>query len=786
MSVKKIKDAIKNNNIHQLNLLIPTVRNQDQRTECFHFAIEHGTFEAVACFLEHKQDPEAKCRNLTPLQLSATKGREGISKLLVEHGADIQTSLMPLIEKYDIASVQHFIQTFPETIANNHNLLDLFLHNAQNKISPLSSKYSTKTQESEASLISDVLSLIESIKNIQNESIKNAIFTYNKYSPMYRAIALGNIEIASAIMHTQGVQPQHCHTAIESSNFTIAKLLTSNPDDPNVLVWDSSNIGKTLLHRAIDKLESGIGEDRYNILVNLLDTTPDLDPNIVSIINQEKYTPIYLAVKKKLSNVVELLATRECLDIYTIKEVGAEPELIRTNLNQGFTDLHGHHITPLHLAIKNASEQRNINIHEYKKWLEIAKCLITEGAKRGTIDLDLKSEGLTPLITCISAGLNDVAAILVRSGANVAISSSLNGVEVSAIDLATTTNNMVLLPLLEAANAIQNNKLPNKNLDEIDATSLVGSRFLNSQHLLQQLIKNPESQHDDLAKSTQQSHELLDWLFAIKTTSDSVRAQIASIEADPYKLAFYTTLRWELTSAYNAAQVILTGHVPLVSESFGRNLSTLSSTLKTAGNVIPAFGIFVKMAGSIVAHIDENRRKQMFEHFQFASDALEMAGFAEAIARKLILSDLHFREKEAGILARINAEYREIFDHIDMENPTTRGKKDAKMVACMIISKILEQGSANPDHIAEITKWVVDEMGDSQLEMDEIDISNLPSLLPTALMATHNSSEQQPLLQADAREPSCCHSLRQCYDKTRHDLGLVGHNHNIDQLDGSH
>lgn len=130
----------------------------------------------------------------------------------------------------------------------------------------------------------------------------------------------------------------------------------------------------------------------------------------------------------------------------------------------------------------------------------------------------------------------------------------------------------------------------------------------------------------------------LEAVIAKEKLSQAEQQQIAQITADPYKLAFYQALRWQLNSVYLASSAISSNMVQNQSQG---TLGQIGSLLDGLSAYTPLIGIGVSILGQILLGIDQTTQSDRVDCYaKLAVDSNEMAKLAEYIARKVILLDL--------------------------------------------------------------------------------------------------------------------------------------------------
>lgn len=128
---------------------------------------------------------------------------------------------------------------------------------------------------------------------------------------------------------------------------------------------------------------SGANDSEINTLIN---SGADIDFQ-----NADEKTPINVAAEKGHTHVIKLLITR-----------GANLSLV-DNLKQ----------SPLSVACRNSKKDANYNID--KKWLEIIRLIIQAGAPTNEYD----NLGKTPLLICVNKGDAVSSELLVKNGADI-------------------------------------------------------------------------------------------------------------------------------------------------------------------------------------------------------------------------------------------------------------------------------------------------------------------------------------------------------------------------------
>jgi ankyrin repeat protein len=737
-------------------------------------------------------------KNYTPLMTAASAGQLDIVKYLItEHKADVAQktdagtasslavgnnhyNIVEYFEQYmevdsavleaiarngDALELQRYIPKLPKDAAKYENLLTMLLEGVTKRFATLDHDFDRSTklkglanQEAAQKINAEreklVAEIVAVIKKIQEYDELKILFLHDGHAPMNRAIAIGSVEIVDSLYDVGAATERHFKVAIEKGNPQILQLVSAFAYPYNISYDDQGNIiryhyydtrdpgnEKTALYIAIQKLIGKEGQeyqDRLAIVRYLL-TSLEIDPDMLSSVNKKAYTPLFFAIDHGLFDVVKLLVDREgiiILDPKTRRYHSGSPKPLATDLNAGCHDeAQRHIITPLYQAIEKFKQQKGFSTVEYR----ILRYLIINGSKTGHLDLNLASDigsnKYTPLLQAISKNMLPVIELLIHYGADLNVKGVVDNIHYLPIDFAkkhsSRLHNQKIIKLLKTAESLDNNEIPDlEGFPESSALALTNKQALD----LQKSEAITIEEYIALKSTVIRLESMVQALWPMIEAHERIKSEILAIKANPYQCAFYQELRWELTSGYALAQLILTGKVKLAPEEFGVNLGTCGRALSAAGEHIPIFGIVATVVGAAMVRVSEERRKLMLEHFKsIACDYVDFVGISEAVARKIVQSNLPIGQKQESIFAKIKGY---ISEHVDLANilrnfgqgenygeEVLHGKKDAKIIAGLIISKILTKGSQNPEHIAELVWWVSEDLN-QEIMLDGMESSN--------------------------------------------------------------
>jgi ankyrin repeat protein len=721
-------------------------------------AAKSGQLEIVKFFItEHKVDINQITESGTAIVLASENGHNEIVEYLRAHSAasDIAnfSTLEAAVKSGNIAALQQAVENFPEEVVKHPNLLALCLENAKTKFATLSrdlyeatqvaglidSQKAENTRNEQSKLAKDCVDII---KKIHKNASLDALFSYENYTPMIKAIGIGNVDLVEALGR-KAVKPRHMKIAIEKGNFEIAMRICNAVSNYNKSYDEKGNLlrrdyyesivsqknesDKTALYIAVEQLVNCENyTERLSIIEYMLKDF-QLDPDMPSLVHRKTYTPLFFAIDHGLFDVVKELVDRAGIIINDPKKRGwhipSGNDQFATDLNAGFHDEAHHHITtPLYQAIKKFKPYREKESESAKNSRKILNYLIINGTKSGHLDLNLHSDmgpnKCTPLLQAISENMPGVVELLIHYGADLNIEGMVENKKYKPIDFAKEKHFHQIVKFLEAAEALDNHELPDlEGFAESSVTALTNRKALD----LQKSETVTTEDYMELKSTVVKLESMVQYLWPMIEAHEKIKSEVLAIKADPYKYAFYQELRWELTSGYAVAQLILTGQVKLAPEELGVNLGTCGIALSAIGEHIPIFGLVAKVAGAAMVYGSEVKRKLMLEHFKsFACDYVDFVRISEAVARKIAQSNLHIEQKQEGIFAKIKGC---ISEHLDLANilrnfgegenysvEVLHGKKDAKIIAGLIMGKILESGSKQANHVSELTRWVSNEI----------------------------------------------------------------------------
>ena len=276
----------------------------------------------------------------------------------------------------------------------------------------------------------------------------------------------------------------------------------------------------------------------------------------------------------------------------------------------------------------------------------------------------------------------------------------------------------------------------NKGIEDLRDRVLQMEQSCETEHIrqseLQQQVKCLRQEALEYKESTERFEEILkdadilQTMIAREKLSQVEQTKIEEIERDPYKSAFYETLRWELNAGYLAATAIATGMIK--SQQQG-NLGKAGKVVKALSGAVPFVSSGVKLLGSIMVKVDANKQMPMMACYaHFVTDSIEMSILSEEIARELANAYLKVQAKKIGLLERARTylldkastmkpvgeisdfaealeggaelfsnKITETGENIVASNivgvhAESQGESDAKIIAQLIIGKILAGG----------------------------------------------------------------------------------------------
>ena len=201
--------------------------------------------------------------------------------------------------------------------------------------------------------------------------------------------------------------------------------------------------------------------------------------------------------------------------------------------------------------------------------------------------------------------------------------------------------------------------------------------------------------------------------------SDKAKEEVARIEADPYKNAFYLEIIKSLNAVYIASISIRSQMVANQQHGIMGGIGTLLSSVSSH---IPFAGIAVDLMGQVLEGLDGVQQGKNIENYiSFARDQVLMAEIVEKIARLLALKELTISEESFNISDSIDAVNTLIsggvkgavvgmavnaIDYLttqEQDDPKMKqGESDAAAVVKLIIKNIFAGKYAKETHLNKV------------------------------------------------------------------------------------
>ena len=260
------------------------------------------------------------------------------------------------------------------------------------------------------------------------------------------------------------------YVALNNKHTDVAQILLNNGADKNAALMPAAWWGKTkaieflLGHGANINYKGGMGETKWTPLMHatyhghkdavklLLEKGAD-----VNIMNDKMETPLSIAIKKKYTDIAELLVANgantdlvfKLTAIQSIikptKEIGKNQTLLMQAAYHGRKDLvsflldEGADINALSSTNKSA-----LSIALERGHTDIVKMLLEHGANSNHL-ARMGDKKWTPLMHAVYHGKTDMVKLLLEKGANV---NALNGIEESVLSIALKRKNADIAKIL--------------------------------------------------------------------------------------------------------------------------------------------------------------------------------------------------------------------------------------------------------------------------------------------------------------------------------------------------
>ena len=350
-------------------------------SDLLELAIDKDGTEAVEIILNHGIDIDAKLpeSQMTPIQLSLTKGLSQITRLLIKNGASVdtkdingQTLLQQAIIRIDIELIELLINhgANVHTKGKNERPLILALENGLPEVAEL---------------------LIKNGANINTQSI------YGK-TPLHICLEKGYIELAKSLI-------------TKRANYNLDSI---------------DNDWITPLHLAVD---NGFQEIVKLLIERKVNSSPE---------TRDRITPLHYASLKGLSDIVKMLLKagakteiQNCHGMFPIHLaiLSENMDVVKLLIEHGAKI--NHIVVPIPSASTDYLHQTPLNIAAMKGLEDIVNILIKNGA-----DLEIPDDKKhTPLLKAILWRKTGVLKLLISNGANVNVTYGEPGQYISPLHI---------------------------------------------------------------------------------------------------------------------------------------------------------------------------------------------------------------------------------------------------------------------------------------------------------------------------------------------------------------
>ena len=362
------------------------------------YLIRKGEFAKVQQLIEKGADLSQTDNDHMPIHIAAHYGRESIVRTIVKHGGsiDAQTTNKSKLTALHIAAYY-----------GHHNVAQALVELGANIEARTPQGY-TPLRMASSEGYGEVAELLLKSKANCNSQCNDGM------TPLHSATALGRKGVVKVLLHyradvtllaSDGKTP--IHTAMVSKDPSILQLLLQeNPDalsHPNMVISDPPPVITAC------KLES---PDMLKVLVN-----HKVDLNVIDL--KDNMTALMVACAKGNTKLIDILASNGADIAKVVPLVG----------------------TPLHAAVENGQANS-------------AKQLLQLGVNPDI----LNSGGVSPLMRAVECEQTEIAELLLRHEANVALKHPETGLPI--LHKAAARNNIKMLKLLMAHGADINQLTP--------------------------------------------------------------------------------------------------------------------------------------------------------------------------------------------------------------------------------------------------------------------------------------------------------------------------------------